>query len=168
MNRSAVISDDGLYRYRLDRWWGNGPRALWVMFNPSTADADVDDATIRRVISFTRGFGYAGLTVANLWPIRARNPADLKAWVNRPGTDTAAARQANHTILQRLVIDAPLVIAAWGTWPGMMIEADKALWRTYGRDIHCLGTTGMGHPRHPLYLPAQARPVPWIEVPDAG
>jgi hypothetical protein len=51
MWRSATISDCGRYRYALGRRWDDGPTACWVMLNPSTADADVDDPTIRRCVS---------------------------------------------------------------------------------------------------------------------
>ena len=51
--RTAVISDDGLYRYRLERVWDDARPALpFVMLNPSTADALVDDPTIRRCVGF--------------------------------------------------------------------------------------------------------------------
>lgn len=54
VERSAVVSPDGRYRYLLERRWGNGPAIVWVMLNPSMADATVDDPTIRRVVSFSR------------------------------------------------------------------------------------------------------------------
>jgi hypothetical protein len=44
---SAVLSVDGLYRYRLSRAWGRGPSLAFIMLNPSTADAGIDDPTIR-------------------------------------------------------------------------------------------------------------------------
>jgi len=36
---NAIISDCGQYRYRLSRRWGVAPAAMFVMLNPSTADA---------------------------------------------------------------------------------------------------------------------------------
>jgi hypothetical protein len=71
---SAVLSPDGVYRYRLDRVWGAGPRVLFVMLNPSTADATQDDPTLRRCLGFARDWGYGSLTVANLYAYRARGP----------------------------------------------------------------------------------------------
>lgn len=58
---SAEISDCGRYRYRLSRWWGDKDdpdRAVFVMLNPSTADASNDDPTIRRCIGFAQSHGY--------------------------------------------------------------------------------------------------------------
>ncbi|MCA9851707.1 MAG: DUF1643 domain-containing protein, partial [Dehalococcoidia bacterium] len=54
MKRSASFSRDRRYRYELGRRWGLGPAVTWVMLNPSTADATVDDPTIRRCIDFSR------------------------------------------------------------------------------------------------------------------
>jgi GTP-binding protein len=39
----AVLSDCGGYRYVLWRDWAAGPRALFILLNPSTADATQDD-----------------------------------------------------------------------------------------------------------------------------
>lgn len=75
--RSAVISEDGLYRYRLDRRWGYGPRVAWIMLNPSTADSEAEDATSRRVQAFSRRWGFSALTVVNLYAWRATDPTDL-------------------------------------------------------------------------------------------
>jgi hypothetical protein len=56
--RDAVISDCGQSRYLLRHTWDAvKPRALHVRLNPSTADADIDDATIRSCIRLAKGLG---------------------------------------------------------------------------------------------------------------
>lgn len=65
---SAVLSDDGQYRYQLERTWGFGDAVTFVMLNPSTADARKDDPTIRRCLSYARSWGYDGIRVVNLGP----------------------------------------------------------------------------------------------------
>lgn len=79
MIRSASLSGCGTFRYDLGRVWdpGNPRRVLWVMLNPSTADADVDDPAIRRCVAFSKREGAGGLTVTNLFAFRASNPAAL-------------------------------------------------------------------------------------------
>ena len=65
--RSAVLSDCGNYRYQLHRTWDESlPKCMFMMLNPSTADADIDDNTIRRCIGFAKLWGYGGLMVGNL------------------------------------------------------------------------------------------------------
>ncbi len=71
MKRSAIISDCGRYRYVLTREWGTyPPRALCVMLNPSTADAEVDDATIRSCVRLAKENGHGSLEVVNLLGVR--------------------------------------------------------------------------------------------------
>lgn len=72
MRKAASISPCKRYRWWLSRDWAIGPRVLWIMLNPSTADAENDDPTIGRVTDFTaRTFGAAGFSVVNLYSFRA-------------------------------------------------------------------------------------------------
>jgi hypothetical protein len=153
IERSAVLSDDGRYRYRLDRWWGTGPRLVWVMLNPSTADADVDDPTIRRCVAFARRDGYTGITVVNLCAWRATDPQDLVT-ARSEREDIHGPDNDRH--LAELV--APDSVAAWGA-TGMGLVAAAALHRF--PPLRCLGVTKAGWPRHPLYVPSDAAFVPW-------
>src|SRR5579872_6884139 len=79
MERDAVISDCGKYRYLLRRAWDHvRPRVLFVMLNPSTADANVDDATIRSCVRLSRQLGYGSFEDVNLYGHRATKPAELE------------------------------------------------------------------------------------------
>ena len=56
MQRTACLSADEVYRYRLSRIWKpDSPACLFIMLNPSTADAAVNDATIRRSLDYAAG-----------------------------------------------------------------------------------------------------------------
>jgi hypothetical protein len=77
IERTATISDCGRYRYTLGRTWSDEPPVLFVMLNPSTADADVDDNTISKCIGFAKRWGHGGITVVNLYAWRATNPKEL-------------------------------------------------------------------------------------------
>ncbi|MEQ8317967.1 MAG: DUF1643 domain-containing protein [Phycisphaerales bacterium] len=78
---SAVFSRCGRYRYRLDRIVdpAASKTVAWVMLNPSTADANSDDQTLRRVRGFSASAckGVGRIVVVNLYAFRATNPADL-------------------------------------------------------------------------------------------
>jgi hypothetical protein len=65
-----------VYRYELRRVWdAQLGLACWVMLNPSTADANEDDPTIRRCVNFARTWGYGGIVVRNLFALRATDPS---------------------------------------------------------------------------------------------
>lgn len=146
--RGAEIA--GPYRFRLWRHWGVGDRVLlWIMLNPSTADADLDDATIRRCISFSKREQFDGLRVCNLFAFRSTNPKALLTAADAIGND-----RNDHTIREQAARSAS-VIAAWGCPPKKLAErADTVLFalRNFGHVVHCLGQTAEGFPRHPVRL----------------
>jgi hypothetical protein len=149
---TATFGSDGRYRYLLTRRWrAPGPSLGFVMLNPSTADDVKNDATIRRCVGFAKGWGYAGITVANLYAYRATRPSDLRA-ARRAGIDIVGP--GNVATLQTLPRD---VVVAWGnlgqadkTQAAAVLEALAAS----GHAIWRFGLTGRGHPRHPLRLAA--------------
>lgn len=151
--RGAILSGCGIYRYALERWWDNGlPSVLFVMLNPSTADGTKDDPTIRRCIGFARSWGYGGLLVGNLFAYRATDPREL------PADDTAIGPE-NAAQLDRLARRASLIVAAWG---GHKRAVDRApLVAARLGTLHALDFTRAGAPRHPLYVTANARPIPF-------
>ena len=159
MVRSATLSDDGRYRYRLSRTLGDGERMAWIMLNPSTADALVDDPTIRRCMGFARREGYDGIEVINLFAYRSPNPEDVyesaMAGINVVGPDNGAAWEA---VLHDCGIG--MVVAAWGAdKTARVLRSPLYEWHTGG--WFCLGTTASGAPRHPLYLKGDTEFVPW-------
>lgn len=148
MQSSAVLSPCGLYRYRLDRQWADGPRCCFVMLNPSTADASNDDPTIRRCIGFAKREGCGGLTVVNLFAFRATKPTALLSATDPVGPDVD-----RHIDAVLRETDGP-VIAAWGAWnKGTRAKIVRAM---MGDRAKCLGHTKDGSPRHPLYLRTDA------------
>ncbi len=151
--RSAVVSDCGKYRYYLHRQLGEGRHAAtFIMLNPSTADHDVDDPTIRKVMGFARRRGCHELHVVNLFAVRATKPGDLRAATDPVGPE-------NREWLRRAVELAcdGLVVCGWGTH-GAYMGQDKAALGWIGGLCQptCLGVTRDGHPRHPLYVPYSA------------
>lgn len=162
MNSGAVVSGCGVYRYWLGRRWADLTAtqpvrvATFVMLNPSTADATADDPTIRRCIGFARRLGCGGLNVVNLFAYRSPSPLALKQFRGDPvGPD-------NNLYLQAALLVVGPVIAAWGVH-GLFRGRDrdvKAMYAEASVYLHCLGKTKDGHPKHPLYLPADAELEP--------
>lgn len=150
----AVISSDGLYRYELRRKWGKEPALTWVMLNPSTADAEKDDATITRCIAFSKRQNYGGLVVVNLFALRVTRPVHLF-----DGTVGEPNGPENVRYVREAMKDAYEVCVAWGANPKAF--RSQALKEVIRRRTLCLGRTRAGAPYHPLYLPADTPFVPW-------
>lgn len=156
---TAVFSQDRRYRYLLTRTWDPElPAALWVMLNPSTADAFTEDATIRRVIGFSRAWNAGGIIVANLFGLRATDPKRMLEHRDPVGAD-------NDRVLHQALTGGPqrphIAIAAWGVH-GTHRGRDTAVTRLLaakGVQLQCLGLTRDGHPRHPLYVAAAQKPA---------
>jgi hypothetical protein len=154
---SAVISACGLYRYELIRRWDQGALLEFIMLNPSTADASVNDPTIRRCIGFAKRWGYGGIVARNLFAYRATSPAVLVHVDDPVGPE-------NRDYLSRT--DADATVVAWGANPAAVVW-----WNGYPFDwqrtviqrprLLCLGTNANGSPKHPLYVPAERTPIAW-------
>lgn len=163
IDRGADIPEDERYRYLLWRTWSDVPPVLFVMLNPSTADAEEDDPTIRRCIGFARRWGAGGLRVVNLYPWRATNPADLPDGPEVFG-ELPLGHEANAQAIERALVGVGRVIAAWGANPGPWPSQPAVITAQIcgaGRSLEALGLTKDGAPRHPLYLRADAVPKPY-------
>jgi len=163
MLRTADISEDEVYRYELARWWNPMPSGrvpmsdVWIMLNPSTADATEDDPTIRRCISFSQGWGSDGLRVVNLFALRSTDPGVLEHH------DDPIGRHNDHAIRQAVHLardSGGRVIAGWGAHPFAVSRAHDVARMLYS-SLECLGLTKTGAPRHPLYVKGTTEPTPW-------
>jgi len=149
MVSAASLSACGRYRYELTRVWAHEPLLTFVMLNPSTADADKDDPTIRRCIGFAKRDGFGGLRVVNLFAFRATQPTDMRAADDPIGPE-------NEARLIELFSACGTFVAAWGAGGQFAGQASRvrSLADMFGVELQCLGTTKDGYPRHPLYVKA--------------
>jgi hypothetical protein len=155
VQKHAVISDCGTFRYLLTRQWADGPSITFVMLNPSTADADKDDATVRKCIGFARNFKFSGIRVVNLFAFRATNPADLRraGWPAGPENNQWLDRAATWAWAN----NEPMV-CAWGAHTRGRTAAQRVAHVTVqleqrGVDLRALQVLVDGTPSHPLMLP---------------
>lgn len=156
----ALFSPDRAYRYLLWRSWSDAePLVLFIGLNPSTADENANDPTIRRCIAFAKRIEARGVVVANLFAYRATKPKDLFLASEPIGTENdrwlAAAAGLAH---QR--------VACWGTHGSFRGRAREAT-RLLG-SLQCFGITKSGEPRHPLYLRADVQLHPYELMADAS
>lgn len=156
--RSASLSADGKYRYRLTRMWDvYRPTMGWVMLNPSTADAQQDDQTIRCCIKVAKREGCGSIVVVNLFAYRATDPALL---LQRENANLDSIGPDNWTHLLGIVT-CDLVVVAWGAHRAAKFAVNEVNRLVASRGLWCLGVTADGSPRHPSRLADTARLMPW-------
>lgn len=157
----AVLSQDHRYRYALWRVvpqtlesaMGPPTTCLFVMLNPSTADAFHDDPTIRRCVDFAERWGCGLLAVANLFALRSPDPAKMGMVEDPVGPE-------NDHWIRQLGHESSFTVVAWGAHPFIEDRAERVLGLLEG-DVHHLGLTKDGFPRHPLYVAASTEPEPY-------
>jgi hypothetical protein len=152
MIKRAAISPCGRYRYWLLRAWDAGAATMvFVMLNPSVADAAIDDPTIRRCIGFARREGFGGIFVVNLFAFRSASPKRLKRIDDPVGAENQRWRQRAIEIAKER---GAVIVAAWGAGAGCNAADFCDVAASSGVTLMCLGRTRDGGPRHPLYVRA--------------
>lgn len=166
--RGAEFSEDRAYRYLLWCFWKRTRHLLFLMLNPSVADETELDPTLRRCVGFAESLGYGGIVVVNLFALVSTDPKALLAHEDPVGDAKARRTTLGRTVTNTGAVfdacrNADLVIAGWGAFPKAKERAKEVLniFRDCAIKVHCLGTTKDGHPKHPLYLAADTRPVPY-------
>ncbi len=156
MKRGAVLGFDDTCRFMLERNTGepDARTAAWLMCNPSTADANIDDPTANRVVHHSARLGCARSIVGNVWAWRTPYPAQL--WADlRAGRYTQAMADANRDALAAMGAQADVFVVAFGAapWRAHRTAVTQALYAWLsddGRVPECLGVTPDGAPLHPL------------------
>lgn len=152
----AVYSDCLSYRYLLTRRWSDGPRALFIMLNPSTATEVQNDPTVERCERRARALGFGAFRVTNIFAYRATDPKVMRAAADPVGPE-------NDTAILQSLDWADQVICAWGNH-GLHLDRGArvaAMLRASGQPLWHLGLTGATQPRHPLYISYDQQPEPW-------
>lgn len=183
---SASLSADGLYRYELRRRFREPATSgeptkekaiAWVMLNPSTADAMLDDPTIRKCLEFSRRLTWdaSRMIVVNLYAFRSTSPDALRAMVKR---NVDIVGPENDDAIRAAIIEAELVVCAWGAHPTGSLKrygGPERVERVLDiltdvrgvalRGVACLDRIASGGPAHPLMLPydrvRDGAPLPW-------
>jgi hypothetical protein len=153
----AVFDINGNYRYSLWRVWSAyHPRITFVLLNPSTADEYKNDSTIRRCIGFARAWNFGSMEVVNLFAYRATDYRELFKVRDPVGEE-------NNRFLMQAVERCSTVVLGWGT-RGTLLGRDHQVMSLFAdrKDVHCLGITKAGQPRHPLYVKGDTNLMPFI------
>ncbi|MBR4972166.1 MAG: DUF1643 domain-containing protein [Oscillospiraceae bacterium] len=141
------------YRYILGTR-GNNP-LICIGINPSTAEPDNLDNTLKSVERIALGNGFDSFIMFNVYAQRATSPDDMEKQCN------LALHKENLEAFRYVlsISEKPAVWAAWGAIIEKrayladcvrdMLDAGEA----YGASWYCAGAiTKKGHPHHPLYL----------------
>ncbi len=154
VNKNATLSDCRKYRYVLSRTWDSKKKTiLFIGLNPSTADEQIDDPTIRRCINYAQNWGYGSLLMVNLFAYRATMPTELKKVKNPIGND-------NDLHIKELIKKVDLAVAAWGN-EGSLLNRDKEIKKIIP-NLMCLKINKSGQPAHPLYQKKDLQLIKYI------
>lgn len=155
MRKDAIISDCKYYRYDLWRIWDDElPPLIVVGLNPSTADATLDDPTIRKCIGFAKRWGFGALCMLNLYAFRSTYPRILKHLKHPVGP-------SNDFWLKTRFEMETMILCAWGNNADPKRVGEVLGLIPEGRRVMALKVTKKGQPQHPLYVPYECSPVPY-------
>ena len=130
------------------------PFVLWILCNPSIADAEIDDPTERRCWGFTSSWGFGKMVMVNVNPYRSTDP-------KRAQIPPDSVNDYNRIRLINHARKASLIICGWGLNAAPALASGVELALRHCNDVHHMGLTKNGQPKHPLYLPKETRPQLW-------
>jgi hypothetical protein len=133
-------------------WLEKKPYALFICLNPSTADENTDDPTIRRCVRYADSWGYGGMVMVNLYAYRSTDPKKLSMVSDPVGPDNDMHIRFHNK-------RAGITVAGWGTMGGRVGRSDRVLEML--QSPHYLELTKHGYPKHPLYLKKDLEPIPF-------
>lgn len=139
----AEFSSCGKYRYVLWRIWDEDkPIAMCVGLNPSTANYETNDPTIRQLISRLPYLGFGGFQMTNLYALVSSKPSAL--------SDVPDALKDNDLWLEKIAHQCDGIIFCWGTFKQAHYRA--SLMKKKFPNAKCFGHAKSGEPIHPLAL----------------
>ena len=156
MEKGAEISECSKYRYSLWRIWDKSkPMVMFLMLNPSTADATEDDNTITRCINYAKSWGYGSLYVCNVFAYRSTHPLELLKQTDPFGPE-------NYKYIDETATKADKIICAWGNKPViqkfMPYDVVHLRYEEFLPKMYYLALSKHYVPIHPLYLKADLVP----------
>ena len=150
--RTAVISDDGKYRYKLERKWGPDTTNIvgFIMLNPSIADDNGDDPTMTRVTNFAKSWGFDGVIVGNLYAHISPHRNELKHVEDPVGPE-------NEKYVREIIELSSKIVYGWGN------DGTEPEWlRELVQHPYCLKINKGGEPKHPLYMSSNTIMIPYV------
>ena len=145
IHKSAIISQDKKYRYLLTRVWNRDKGGiLFILLNPSIADADIDDPTIKKCINIAINCDKGYIEVVNLFAYRATNPKVMKSYIDPIGKE-------NDKYIIEAANKADIIVLGWGEKGDHLNRDSKVLSLLCSEKVYSLCLNKSGKPKHPLY-----------------
>lgn len=155
---SAVFDASREYRFALTRRRHEGTGCcMFIMLNPSTADAFQLDPTVTRCRNYAWGWGCHKLVVGNIFALRSTDPQALYRCPD-------PVHPRNMEILRKLAANADMVVCAWGVHGALLGQGNTVramLAELPETPVYYLGLNKDGSPKHPLYLSKDLVPTRW-------
>lgn len=156
MPNDCVFSSDRLHRYTLIHRWDElfetDKGIAWICLNPSTADENQLDPTLRRIRDFSALWGYSHFIMLNAFAWRATDPADMKASADPIGPD-------NDKWIKHWSDRVDRVMIGWGEHGAHLGRDQQVLALLDRRKTFCLERNSSGQPKHPLYVAKKTIPL---------
>lgn len=159
MNQGAQFSEDRRYRYALWGIWNEDkPLVMFIGLNPSRANENTPDPTIRRVMRFAYDWGFGGLYMMNLFAWVTAYPHELNT-ANDPTGE-------NDHWLEKVSLQCEMIVFAWGAFGEpkrqQVIRDRTEVIKSRYHGAYCIGRTQKESPGHPLFRPGNLKPTPFI------
>lgn len=159
---TAQFSQCARYRYRLTRVWNEDlPTCGFLLLNPSTADAQTLDPTLKRTVHFATREGCGAIMILNLFARRSAHPRVLRDEL-RAGLDIIGPENDYWIQASLLAITGPLIVG-WGTERIAKTRAEEVR-RALGRHTVALDINGDDSPKHPLYVKGDSPLIPYPPI----
>ena len=178
-----------LWRPYLEQRWGDEsqPLLLYVLMNPSSADADFNDDSTRKCSVIAQAHGFGGMIITEVWALRSTRNEWLLSEEGAAGEEMNYLQLFTHgnisvntpyyRELMSLKSDLSFIETAFGNPPvtevyfgcGLHENASelarlaevKGVLQNCAKPLVCGYCNENGSPRYPLYTPAESPFVPF-------
>ncbi len=163
MPNECVFSPHRRYRYTLIHRWDEllaPDRGIaWICLNPSTADENQLDPTLRRIRDFSATWGYSFFVMLNLFAWRATVPADMKRAPDPIGAE-------NDRWISHWAQRVDRVMVGWGEHGAHLARDRQVLTYLDQSKVFCLERNASSQPKHPLYVAKKTLPAAYAWAPQ--
>ena len=152
-SNGAIFSLHGKYRYVLWRIWNNNlPKIMFIGLNPSTANGNNDDPTIRKVKKIAYNLKYGGIFMLNLFTYVTAYPKELEG-------KNFNIKLADE-YLKYYASQSKKIVFAWGSFKQTTKRSKEVI--NMFPNAYALHINKDGSPKHPLYVKSDTKLIKYI------